>query len=166
MGKNYHSREGRHGAEIEKQKRGKFQEMTDQSPCSVLKLSPRVSYYGGNEKAECIEDFSLVSQLEWHVNLRVFVQRRGKGASVMESLHKLVFFCPPVSQPDIKRLPFVFWDFNSEHLFLQRAVLWGSRNAMRNVADRHIFSDIKSSNVHVDSWRRNPIKENRSQSVI
>jgi len=129
-------------------------------------LGPRVSYYSRDEKAECAKNFSLVLQLERYVDLGVFVERRGERASVMESLHKLVLLCPPVSQPDVKRLPFVLWYVSPKHLHMERVVIWGSGNATRDVADRHIFRHIESANVHVNSGRRYPIKEDRSQSII
>jgi hypothetical protein len=86
-------------------------------------LGPRISYYGRNEKAECVENFSPVPQLKRYDDLRVFVERRGERASVVESLEKLVLLGPPVSQPDIKRLPFVLWHVNSKHLSIGKAIM-------------------------------------------
>jgi len=80
----------------------------------------------------------------------------------MESLYELVFLGPPVSQPEVKRLPRFIWHVNSERLPVEGAVKWGFGDATRNIANRHIFRHIKSADVHVDSGRRYPIEENRS----
>jgi hypothetical protein len=117
-------------------------------------LGPSVPYQGRNEKQEHIKNFSLVPQFEWHVDLRVFVERR-EGAGIVESLHKLVLLHPPVSQPDIKRLPFLLWYVN----FPTGRAKWGSRNAPGDVADRHIRSYIESADMHVNGGRGYPIKE-------
>lgn len=77
----------------------------------------------------------------------------------MESLHKLVFLGPPVSQPDIKRLPFFLWYVASEDFPTRKAISWGSGNAPWNVADGHIRSYIKSADVYVHGRRGYAIKE-------
>lgn len=77
----------------------------------------------------------------------------------MESLHKLVLLDPPISQPDIKCLPFFLWYVDSEDFPMGRVVDWDSGNAPRNVADRHVHSHIKSADVHVYGGRGYPIKE-------
>jgi len=96
-----------------------------------------------------------VPQLEWYVDLRVFVERRGEGASIMESLYKSVLLDPPVTQPDIKRLPLILWQVNARNV-----PTWlGFGHTTRDVADGHIPSYIKSANVHVNGWRGYPIEE-------
>jgi len=97
------------------------------------------------------------------VGLRVFVERRGEGASIMESLYKFVLLDPPITQPDIKCLPFVFWHVNDTGW---KAIKWGSGHAARDVANGDIRSYIKSTNVHVNGGRGYPIKEDRLQGVI
>jgi hypothetical protein len=80
----------------------------------------------------------------------------------MESLHELVFLGPPISQPEVKRLSLFLCHVNSKRFPIERAVKRVFVDDTRDVANRHIFSHIKSADVHVDSGRRYPIEENRS----
>ena len=73
----------------------------------------------------------------------------------MESLNKIVLLDPPVTQPDIKRVPLIFWHVNARNF----PTWWGFGHAMRDVADGYIRSYIKSANVHVNGGRGYPIKE-------